>query len=141
MESAVRIERAHAGDFAWLLSVDRHVSRDWVKHCVESNAYLVARRGDKAVGLLRHSMFWGSIPFMDLILVDARLRGQGVGSRLFSAWEDAARDAGAAMLMTSSMADEAEPQAWHRRNGFQPAGTLDLSPHQATPEIFFVKAL
>ncbi|MDE2487742.1 MAG: GNAT family N-acetyltransferase [Alphaproteobacteria bacterium] len=141
MESAARVERAHSGDLAWLVSVDRHVSRDWVQSCVESEAYLVARRGDDAAGFLRHSMFWRSIPFMDLVFVDVRLRGKGVGSRLFSAWEDAARAAGAAMLMTSSMADEAEPQAWHRRNGFQPAGTLDLSPYQATPEIFFVKPL
>lgn len=60
---------------------------------------------------------------------------------LLQEWEAAMRHEGAAMLMTSSMADEAEPQAWQQSNGFKPVGTLRLQPHQSTPEVFFSKSL
>lgn len=51
------------------------------------------------------------------------------------------REAGASLVMTSSMADEPEPQAWHRRNGFVESGSLTFGRLQPTPEVFFVKPL
>lgn len=136
-----RVDLAVLQDMAWLVSVDHHVPEPWVRRCIEQREYLVARSNEHAVGVLRHSRFWGVIPFMDFIHVEPPLRGRGVGSMLFEAWEGAMRRERASMLMTSSMADEPKPQAWHRRNGFSPAGALNLQPHQTTPEVFFVKPL
>ena len=51
------------------------------------------------------------------------------------------RSTGATVLMTSSMSDEAEPQVWHERNGFERSGTLTFGNYQLTPEVFFVKTL
>lgn len=137
----VQVGSAEAADIPWLLDVDRHVPEPWVRRCVSLDEYLIARAGDAAVGFLRHSLFWGQIPFMDVIHVDAERRRLGVGSAMFQAWQEKMRSRGARVLMTSSMEDEPEPQAWHRRNGFEPSGALTFGPAQQTPELFFIKAL
>lgn len=140
-ETAITIGPATGLDRPWLSGVDRHVTEPWMLRCIEQDAYLIARSGDGPVGFLRHSLFWGAIPYMELIFVDAAHRRQGFGTRMFEAWQTAMRQQGARLLMTSSMSDEPEPQAWHRRNGFEPSGALTFGELQATPEVFFVKAL
>ena len=140
-DDVVQIGSATDLDIPWLLQVDRHVPDSWVRRCVGLDEYVIARAGRAAVGFLRHSMFWGQIPFMDLIHVDAGRRRLGLGSAMFHAWEEKMRSRGARVLMTSSMEDEPEPQAWHRRNGFEPSGALTFGPVQQTPELFFIKSL
>ena len=141
MQTSAHVDLAILQDMAWLVSVDRHVPEQWVRRCIEQREYLVARSDERSVGVLRHSKFWGVIPFMDFIHVEPPLRRRGIGAMLFKEWEAAMRREGASMLMTSSMADELEPQAWHQSNGFRPVGTLSLEPHQSTPEVFFSKSL
>ncbi|MDB5479502.1 MAG: N-acetyltransferase [Caulobacteraceae bacterium] len=125
----------------WLLTRDRHISPGWVLRCLAAGEYLVAIEGAAPVGFLRYSWFWRAIPYMELIRVDEVHRRSGVGSALVAAWEAAMREQGASLLMTSSMADEPEPRAWHRRNGFVDSGALTFGALQATPEVFFVKAI
>ena len=141
METLAHVDLATLQDMAWIMSVDRHVPELWVRRCIEQREYLIARSNERAVGVLRHSKFWGVIPFMDFIHVEPPLRRRGIGVMLLREWEAAMRRERASMLMTSSMADEAEPQAWHQSNGFRLVGTLNLQPHQSTPEVFFSKQL
>ena len=86
-------------------------------------------------------MFWGNIPYMDLIRVLEIHRQRGVGSGLLRFWEREMKKRGAKTLMTSSMTDEPEPQIWHKRNGFRECGQLTFGRQQPTPEVFFVKDL
>lgn len=141
MTAAVSIEEAQTGDLAWLVAVDRHVPEAWVRRCISHGEYLIAREADGPLGFLRYSWFWGTIPFMDLIWVDPARRRAGVGRALVARWETDMRSRGAEVLMTSSMSDEPEPQAWHRRNGFADSGQLTFGVAQPTPEVFFVKDL
>jgi ribosomal protein S18 acetylase RimI-like enzyme len=140
-DDVVQIGSAGAVDVPWLLRADQHVPESWVRRCVSLDEYLMARMGGETVGFLRYSMFWGQVPFMDMIHVDAGHRRRGLGSAMFHAWQEQMRSRGASVLMTSSMEDEPEPQAWHRRNGFEPSGALTFGPVQQTPELFFIKSL
>ena len=130
-----------AADRPWLLSIDRHVSAEWVDRTLAMDGYLVAEVGGTRVGFLRHSLFWGRVPFMDEIQVDPAYRRSGVGTSLFTRWEADSLARGALVLMTSSQSDEPEPQAWHRRNGFVDSGSLTFGAYQRTPEQFFIKDL
>lgn len=44
---------------------------------------------------------------------------------------------GADVLMTSSVIDELEPQAWHKSNGFQEQGAIAFGSFQSKSEVFF----
>ena len=132
------IRRAHSEDLSWLLEHD-DASEDWIGRCIAFGEYFVAEQNGELVGFLRFSRFWGKIPYMDMIRVLPSYRREGVGTALFHAWEGAMIEEGAQHLMTSSEWAEAEPQAWHRRNGFKAVGSIDLRIVQPSPEIFFVK--
>ncbi|HXC55881.1 MAG TPA: GNAT family N-acetyltransferase [Rhizomicrobium sp.] len=128
--------RAHRD---WLLAEDTHIPPACVERCIAAGEYLVAMVDGAPAGFLRFSWFWRAIPYMEL--VRATPRNRGIGTALFAAWETAMRAAGAKLLMTSSMSDEPEPQAWHRRNGFVESGSLTFGALQTTAEVFFVKPL
>jgi GNAT superfamily N-acetyltransferase len=135
------VSKATSADIPWLLIRDNHVPEAWLRRCVDLGEYLIAKRGDAPVGYLRFSWFWGTVPFMDQINVLEAEQRRGAGTALVQAWEAEMRAAGAIVLMTSSMSDEPEPQAWHRRNGFKDSGALTFGPAQETPEVFFIKTL
>lgn len=130
--------RGRFEDFSWLAHHD-DVAEDWAKRCLQFGEYFVAEEGDVVIGFLRFSRFWGKIPYMDMIRVLPSHRHSGVGTALFQAWERAMIEEGAELLMTSSEWAEADPQAWHRRNGFRAAGSIDFRIVQPSPEIFFLK--
>lgn len=132
------VRRGCSEDLPWLTAHD-DVRDDWIKRCIHYGEYFVAEQNGELIGFLRFSRFWGKIPYMDMIRVLPSYRRKGVGTALFHAWERAMIEEGARHLMTSSEWAEAEPQAWHRRNGFKAAGSIDLRIVQPSPEIFFVK--
>lgn len=135
------VERAGPADIAPLKALDPHVHPSWVERCVAAGEYVVAHEAGDIVGFLRFAWFWRTMPYMELIQVREDRRRDGIGSRLLGAWEAAMRAEGAELLITSSMADEPEPQAWRRRNGFKESGELTFGHLQPTPEVFFVKRL
>lgn len=138
----VTVTGAETGDFDVLSAKDEHVSPKWVRRCISLGEYLVARDdAGKMIGFLRFSMFWGTIPYMDMIVVDEAVRGQGTGRALLAAWEQKMKNAGATLVMTSAMSDEPAPLNWHKSNGFTESGTLTFGSLQTTPEQFLVKEI
>jgi predicted N-acetyltransferase YhbS len=133
------IRRGRSDDFSWLTLYDDGVGEDWIRRCIQFEEYFVAEQGGELAGFLRFSRFWGKIPYLDMIRVLPSQQRSGVGTALFRSWESAMIEQGARHLMTSSEWAEAEPQAWHRRNGFRAAGSIDLRIVQPSPEIFFLK--
>ncbi|MBB6488419.1 GNAT family N-acetyltransferase [Rhizobium lusitanum] len=132
------VRRGRSEDLPWLIEHD-DASDDWIKRCIQFEEYFVVELDGELAGFLRFSRFWGKIPYMDMIRVLPSLQRSGAGTALFRAWERAMVGEGAQHLMTSSEWAEAEPQAWHRRNGFKAAGSIDLRIFQSSPEIFFLK--
>ncbi len=125
-------------DFMWLVGNDPNVDPEWIKRCLHHGEYILETEGSENRGFLRFSMFWGNIPYMDLIWVVEGHRRQGVGSGMFRFWKQEMAHRGARILMTSAMENEPEPQAWHRRNGFKASGQLTFGKLEQTPEVFFV---
>jgi len=132
---------ASPADRDWLLAEDNHIPAAWVDRCIVAGEYLIARVNGERRGFLRFSWFWRAIPYMELIRVAETEQRKGIGTALLRRWESDMRAKGAELLMTSSMSDEPEPQAWHRRNGFVESGSLTFRHMQTTPEVFFVKKL
>lgn len=128
-------------DFVWLQEYDKHVNSEWINRCLHHSEYIIAVDAQDRKGFLRFSMFWGNIPYMDLIWVLEPYRQRGIGNNLFHFWEKEMKQLGAKILMTSSMMDEPEPQMWHKRNGFRKCGQLTFGQQQPTAEVFFVKDL
>ncbi|ANP87407.1 GNAT family N-acetyltransferase [Rhizobium leguminosarum] len=137
----VEVASAGQADIDWLVREDASAGEAWVSRCVALGEYLVAREAGEIVGFLRFSRFWGRVPYMEMIRVLSGHRRSGVGTALFLAWEDAMRDDGARLLMTSSECDESRPQDWHRRNGFSETGAIELPGLQSVPEVFFIKRI
>ncbi|NKK97879.1 GNAT family N-acetyltransferase [Rhizobium leguminosarum bv. viciae] len=137
----VEVASAGQADIDWLVREDASAGEAWVSRCVALGEYLVAREAGEIVGFLRFSRFWGRVPYMEMIRVLPGHRRSGIGTALFLAWEDAMRDDGARMLMTSSECDESRPQDWHRRNGFSETGAIELPGLQSVPEVFFIKRI
>lgn len=137
----LKIRYASHQHLGWLAQHDSHIQEMWRLRCLKHQEYVVAELGDEPVGFLRFSWFWGHIPYMDMIQVLPKYRRSGAGTALFTYWEKAMHSQGAELLMTSSVQDELEPQAWHRRNGFHPAGSVTFAPLQTVPELFLVKPL
>ncbi|MDV4183363.1 GNAT family N-acetyltransferase [Rhizobium brockwellii] len=137
----VEVANASQADIDWLVREDGSAGEAGVSRCVALGEYLVAREADEIVGFLRFSRFWGRVPYMEMIRVLPGHRRSGVGTALFLAWEDAMRDDGARLLMTSSECDESRPQDWHRRNGFSETGAIELPGLQSVPEVFFIKRI
>ena len=128
-------------DFDWLCEYDNHVTPAWIKRCLHHNEYIVAIENGTRKGFLRYSLFWGNIPYMDMILVLEPYRREGIGTILLGFLEQEIKKSGQNVLMTSSVIDELEPQTWHKRNNFKESGQLTFGSSQSTPEIFFVKEL
>lgn len=133
------VRPAVRGDLAWLIDHDKHISPEWMAHCVDHAECWVAEADGRLIGWLRYSWFWRAIPYMERIRVLEDRRRSGVGSALFRAWEAAMRARGATLLMTSSTGYEEEPQTWHRRNGFVESGRLTFGKLEPEPEVFLVK--
>ncbi|PCJ56871.1 MAG: GNAT family N-acetyltransferase [Candidatus Hydrogenedentota bacterium] len=137
----IDVELAVQSDYKWLKENDSHVDAAWVQRCIQLKEYYVACFDGKRRGFLRFGFFWGIIPYMDMIGVDEDVQRSGLGTAMFNRWENDMREKGAKILMTSSMSNEPEPQAWHRHNGFKESGQITFGSFQTTPEVFLVKEL
>ncbi len=137
----MKIRYGQQEDFEWLRAQDNHVGADWIKRCLHHGEYIIAADDGEILGFLRFSLFWGNIPYMDMIRVQDNHKRRGIGTAMLNFWERDMRARGAKVLMTSSVVHETEPQDWHKRNGFQECGQLTFGQHEPTPEVFFVKDL
>ena len=130
---------ANNSDFDWLKENDYHVSHDWISRSISNKEYFICQYENKRIGFLRYSLFWGEIPYMDMVLVQEKYRLKSAGTALFNFWELHMKKEGAEILMTSSVLSEKEPQVWHKRNGFEESGQLTFGKLEPEPEIFFIK--
>ena len=133
-----RARRAQAEDLAFV-SQDGYLPRAVVERKVEDGDVLVARLGDERVGYLRLEWLWSKLPYIELIRVLPAFRRSGVGTALLGAAEAIATERGHPVLYSSSQADELEPQAWHRRMGFEECGVLSGVNEGGVGEVFFRK--
>jgi len=123
------------------VSQDGYLPELIVRQKVEDGDVFVAERGEARVGYLRLEYLWAKLPYIELVRVLEPHRGMGVGQALLAFVEADAASRGYAVLYSSSQADEPEPQAWHRRMGFEECGFLAGVNEGGVGEVFFLKSL
>ena len=94
---------------------------------------------DPIVGVLRYSLFWETIPFLDLLYLEEAYRNRGFGTELMHEWESAMAVRGYGYVMTSTQADE---DAWrfYEKLGYRKVGGF-YPPKQNAEEWMYAKAL
>ena len=120
---------------------DGHVPREVVAEKVGRDEVVVAERDGESVGYARIEFLWSIVPYIALIWVLEPHRTQGVGTAILAHLEERLRAKGHEALFSSSQADEPEPQAWHRRMGFEDCGVIEGINEGGIGEVFFRKAL
>lgn len=111
-----------------------------VSRKVEWQEIVVAEWGGELVGALHLEYLWSSVPYVALIYVLPERQRRGVGKALLRFVETFLSEQGHGALYSSSQVDEPEPQAWHRRVGFEECGIV-AGINRGVGEVFFRKRL
>jgi ribosomal protein S18 acetylase RimI-like enzyme len=120
---------------------DQYLLPEIVRRKIEWREIIVAEVNDGLAGYLRLEYLWAKVPYIALIRVLPEYRGQGVGKALLMFVEEFLRAAGQSTLYSSSQANEAEAQAWHRHAGFEECGIINGINEDGIGEVFFRKEL
>lgn len=131
------IRLAGESDLAFLAAHDRHIGAQELANVVRLGRVVIATDAEGApVGWLRWGLFWDNTPFMNLLFVLPRARGQGIARTLVARWEDDMRAQGYASVMTSTASDE-DAQGLYRHLGYRAAG--GFLPEGEPYELIFTK--
>ena len=129
------IELANSKEKQQILKYDKHIPSSALGECIYNNFVYVLkddsiknggvnhRVKNPVVGVLRYSMFWQTIPMLDLIYIDEEYQHKGYGTQMMAYWEEHMKLMGYKHLMTSTQADET---AWefYEKIGFHKAGSF-----------------
>jgi len=120
-------------------SYDRHIPPERLGECISNHFIYVLKDEGEIVGVLRYSLFWQTIPFLDLLYIDEAYRGKGYGRQMLEYWENAVRLLGYGYVMTSTQEDETA-QFFYEALGYQKTGSF-LPPEQEANELMYLKQL
>jgi len=135
------IRLAAQAELDFVRQIDRHIPVEVAARKIEAQEILVAEANGALVGYLRLEFLWSLVPYIALIRVLPEHQRQGVGRALLAFLEDRLHRQGHTVLYSSSQADEAEPQAWHRHMGFVECGFVAGINAGGVGEIFFCRQL
>ena len=145
------IELAQSKDKPKIAKLDSHIPPSRLGECIyNGQVYILKddfiknggqnhRLKDPVVGVLRYSLFWQTIPFLDLLYIDDAYRHQGFGIQMIHDWEETMKICGYKYVMTSTQADES---AWrfYEKLGYHKVGSF-LPPEQEAEEWIYLKQL
>ena len=135
----MEIRLATLEDFDRVRRFDRHIPEDRLRHCLEMGQVDVLCEGEMVMGILRHSLFWQTMPFVDLIFLDDACRGRDWGTRMMARWEKNMQEKGYDYVMTSTQADETA-RFFYEKLGYKRIGAF-LPPDQEADELIYGKEL
>ena len=133
------IRTAVPADLDGVRRLDRHIPLSRLEDCIRRGFVYVLLEGDRVVGVLRWSLFWQSIPFLDLIYLDDALRGRGWGTELMAHWEFCMGSEGYAHVLLSTQEDETS-KFFYEKLGYKLCGAF-LPPDQEARELIYRKEL
>lgn len=133
------IRSAAAADFREVSGYDCHIPADRLIGCIENGQVYVLEDDGGAIGTLRYSLFWQTIPFLDLLFIDERYRGRGHGTRAMAYWEQQMAALGFDHVMLSTQADETA-RDFYEKLGYRRIGAF-LPPDQDADELMYLKKL
>ncbi|OPA75308.1 hypothetical protein BVG16_22190 [Paenibacillus selenitireducens] len=138
MEHTVRFGKLE--DLAVITALDDIQGRmmEWK---LQNQEYVLAEVDGYCAGFIRLEYLWSKYPYIGMIRVERPYQRQGLGIKMLLFVEEALRQQGVTELYSSSQADEADPQAWHRYMGFRECGIISGINEGEIGEIFFVKSM
>ncbi len=128
-------------DLEWCVVEDSHVTEKVIRNKIVNNEIIVVELDGLLIGYIRLEFLWSTTPYIGLIFVINEHRNAGIGRKMIDYLEDHLRAHGHDKLMSSSQANEPEPQAWHRAVGFEECGIISGLNEGGIGEIFFRKKL
>ena len=140
MSDPVSVRFATLADLEFVQQ-DHYVSPEIIRRKIAWQEVIVAEQQGRLVGYLRLEYLWSSIPYIALIHVIPEARRQGIGQALLGYLEMYLRSKDYTAFYSSAQANEPEPQAWHRRVGFNECGIIAGINQGGIGELFFRKQL
>lgn len=135
----VTIRFAVSGDLEFLEQYT-YISTEILGRKIDWNEIVIATRADRPVGFLQLEYLWSLVPYIALIRVIPEFQRKGAGQKLLEFTGAFLLEKGHNTIYSSSQADEPEPQAWHRRAGFEECGMI-AGINKGIGEVFFRKRL
>ena len=138
----IALKKATEADKETWFSIDPHIEETvFFRKCRDQYAYLITE-DENTVGVLRFSLFWDAIPFLDLLFLTGENRRKNIGRAAMTLWEDKMRKSGYRTVLLSTQADE-DAQHFYRKIGYTDCGCLLLNDgaHKQPTELFFKKEL
>ena len=133
------ISPAGIADKPSVIRYDRHIPEARLDECIRSGQVLVLRSGEAVIGILRWSLFWQTIPFLDLLYIGDVHQSQGHGRRMMAHWENEMAAQGYRHVMLSTQADETA-QFFYEKLGYHKIGAF-LPPEQEADELMYLNQL
>lgn len=145
------IKLAQSKDKQKIAMLDSHIPLSRLSGCIRNGQVYVLmddsvknggrnhRVKDPVIGVLRYSLFWQTVPFLDLLYIEEAYRNCGFGTQMMFEWESHMAARGYKYVMTSTQADEDawkfyEKLGYHKVGGFFP-------PDQDAEEWMYMKEL
>lgn len=125
-------EKASSNDIDELRKYDRH-SVD----LIDMEFVYVLKNHNEVVGVLRYSLFWQEIPFVDHLFIDEKYRGNDYGTLMMVQWEEEMANLGYTDVMLSTEEDETAKE-FYKKIGYNQMGSF-LPPNQKSVELMFSK--
>jgi len=119
----MKIEQATSSDIEAIITADGEISEDMLERKIRDGEIILAKEKGKILAILRYSLFWDSIPFLNLIKVESENRRKGLGSALLLHWEESMKENGHELLMSSTQSDE-DGQFFFDRLGYRKTGSF-----------------
>ena len=99
----------------------------------------VLKDQDEVVGVLRYSLFWQKIPFVENLFIDESYRGNDYGTLMMLQWEEEMYKLGYTDVMLSTEQAETAKE-FYIKIGYQLSGCF-LPPKQKSQELMFKKKI
>ncbi len=135
----MEIRLADSKDKQKVVKYDCHIHHNKVGECIWNQLVYVLCDEEKIVGVLRYSLFWQSIPFLDLLYIDEAYRDKGYGRQMMAHWESAMQRMKYKYVMLSTQEDETA-KYFYEKLGYRRIGAF-RPPEQDADEIMYLKTL
>ena len=128
-------------DLEWCVVEDGLVLEKIMRNKIVNDEIIVVEVDGQLTGYIRLEFLWSTIPYIGMFFVVDEYRKGGIGRKMQDFLEEHLRSRGYDMLLSSSHANEPEPQAWYRSIGFNECGIISCLNEGGIGEVFFMKRL
>jgi ribosomal protein S18 acetylase RimI-like enzyme len=128
-------------DLEWCVVEDSLVIEKIMRNKIVNDEIIVAEVDGQLAGYIRLEFLWSTIPYIGMFFVLEEYRKAGIGRKMQIFLEEHLSSQGYDFVLSSSHANEPEPQAWYRSVGFEECGIISDINDGGIGEIFFKKRL